>query len=141
VKQAIVLAALTSGVSIWFGAAGALAQPHPAATGIHFQLARFTDITTQFGSGLFVNDGWEVKVFRHGNSYTYSGKKMGERGINLANGRLTKSDGKHFYQWHQAGTVYRIVWQPADPNYARVQVFDAGGNEMFNKLMWTPIGD
>jgi hypothetical protein len=101
-------------------------------------IARSVDITTQYGQALFVKDNWEVKISRDGNRFIYSGGEHGKRGISLANGRLIKSGGKHFYKWNNAGTIYQVTWQPADPNFARVQVFDAGGSEIFNKLMWTP---
>jgi hypothetical protein len=101
-------------------------------------IARSVDITTQYGQALFVKDNWEVKISRDGNRFIYSGGEHGKRGISLANGRLIKSGGKHCYKWNNAGTIYQVTWQPADPNFARVQVFDAGGSEIFNKLMWTP---
>ncbi|WP_309736071.1 hypothetical protein [Chamaesiphon sp. OTE_75_metabat_556] len=101
-------------------------------------VARSVDITTQYGQALFVKDNWEVKISRDGNRFIYSGGENGKRGISLANGRLIRSQGKHFYKWNNAGTIYLVTWQPADPDFARVQVFDAGGSEIFNKLMWTP---
>jgi opacity protein-like surface antigen len=103
--------------------------------------ARAVDITTQYGQALFVKDNWEVKIFRDGDRFIYSGGENGKRGIRLVNGKLIKSGGKHFYKWHNAGTIYQVTWQPADPDFARVQVFDLGGSEIFNKLMWTPTGD
>ena len=106
--------------------------------------ASAVDITSEFGEGLFVKDTWEVKIFKDGskgNRYIYSGKQIGTKGISLGGGRLTKSGGKHFYKWNNSGTVYQVTWQPQDPLYARVQVFDPRGKAIFNKLMWTPIGD
>jgi hypothetical protein len=106
--------------------------------------ASAVDITSQFGEGLFVKDTWEVKIFKDGNKgnrYIYSGKQIGTKGISLAGGRLTKSGGKHFYKWNNSGTIYQVTWQPADPLYARVQVFDPRGRQIFNNLMWTPVGD
>jgi hypothetical protein len=111
------------------------AEHHTSRTQL---VARSVDITTQYGQSLFIKDNWEVKISRDGNRFIYSGGENGKRGISLANGRLVKSGGKHFYKWNNAGTIYLVTWQPADPDFARVQVFDAGGSEIFNKLMWTP---
>jgi hypothetical protein len=128
------LAASTSQPVI--GTATAEHQSYPAT-----RTARSVDITTQYGQALFVKDNWEVKISRDGDRFIYSGGENGKRGIRLVNGKLIKSGGKHFYKWHNAGTIYQVTWQPADPDFARVQVFDPGGSEIFNKLMWTPTGD
>jgi hypothetical protein len=138
-KLAIVLSALSLFAFTATCPSRSIAAEHRT---IHPQLlARSVDITTQYGQALFVKDGWEVKISRDGNRFIYSGGENGKRGISLANGRLIKSGSKHVYKWNNAGTIYQVTWQPADPNFARVRVFDAGGNEIFNKLMWTPTGD
>jgi hypothetical protein len=102
------------------------------------RIARAVDITTHYGQALFIRDRWEVKIARDGTRFIYSGGESGKRGISLANGQLVKSGDKHLYKWNNEGTIYQVTWQPADPNFARVQVFDAKGSEIFNKLMWTP---
>ena len=147
-KLAIVLSAVPLAMS-FASSSLAASMPQPVigtATAEHqsFRTARTdraVDITTQYGQALFVKDNWEVKISRDGNRFIYSGGENGKRGISLANGRLIKSGGKHFYKWNNSGTIYLVTWQPADPDFARVQVFDAGGSEIFNKLMWTPTGD
>jgi hypothetical protein len=142
-KLAIVLSAFPLVLSLASSSlAVSMPQPLGTATAEHQSCptctARSVDITTQYGQALFIKDNWEVKISRNGNRFIYSGGENGKRGISLANGRLLKSGGKHFYRWNNSGTIYLVTWQPADPDFARVQVFDAGGSEIFNKLMWTP---
>ncbi|WP_310421956.1 hypothetical protein [Chamaesiphon sp. VAR_48_metabat_135_sub] len=123
-------------ISVPLANVASIAQP------VHTELyAQAVDITSQSGEALFVKDRWEIKIFKDGNRYIYAGGQVGSRGIRLTGGRLTKSGGKHFYKWNNAGTVYQVTWQPQDPLYARIQVFNPRGSEIFNNLMWTPIGD
>ncbi|WP_310489774.1 hypothetical protein [Chamaesiphon sp. VAR_69_metabat_338] len=141
-KLAIVLSAFVLYTPLASSSVAA-AMPQPA-TAEHqssraTRTARAVDITTQYdGQALFIRDRWEVKIARDGDRFIYSGGESGKRGISLANGQLTKFGDKHLYKWNNAGTIYRVTWQPTDPNFARVQVFDAKGSELFNKLMWTP---
>jgi hypothetical protein len=102
---------------------------------------RLVDITSQFGQALFVKNEWEIKIFKAGNRYIYSGKQRGKPGIRLTGGKLTRAGGKHLYTWNNAGTIYRVTWQPQDPGYARIQVFEPRDREIFNELMWTPVGN
>jgi hypothetical protein len=105
--------------------------------------AKANDITTGSASkGYFFTNDWEIKVSRNGNnygngtSYIYAGRNSKTRdSISLAGGRLTRSEGKHFYKWRNGSTIYLVTWQPEDPNSARVQIFNPGGKEIFNKLM------
>ncbi len=112
----------------------------PAMRQLH---ARETDITNASAStGYFFTDNWEIKVSRNGNnygngnSYIYAGRNSKTRdAISLAGGKLTRSEGRHFYKWRNGGTIYLVTWQPDDPNFARVQIFNPDGKEIFNKLM------
>lgn len=101
---------------------------------LHAQADDITALSTG-GTSFFVSNDWEVSISRDGNGYIYSGKKTGKQGITVVGGRLTKSGGKHFYKWNNAGTVYQVTWRPTDPNFARVQAFDRSGREVFNNLM------
>jgi hypothetical protein len=140
-KLAIVLSAVV--LYVPFVSSSVAAAMPQSATGADrsadaTRTARAVDITTQYGQALFIRDRWEVKIARDGNRFIYSGGESGKRGISLANGRLVKAGDKHLYKWNNGGTIYQVTWQPADPNFARVQVFDPKGSEIFNKLMWTP---
>lgn len=139
-KLAIVLSAVV--LSMPFVSTSVAAMPQSATAADRssraIRITRAVDITTHYGQALFIRDGWEVKIARDGNRFIYSGGESGKRGISLANGRLVKSGNKHLYKWNNGGTIYQVTWQPADPNFARVQVFDPNGSEIFNKLMWTP---
>jgi hypothetical protein len=143
-KSSIFLATVTLAIVVMF-APTSLAQIH--APNLRQPIrpefsARAIDITTAPGAGFFNAHPWEIKIFKDGDSYIYSGKNIDTKtGISLANGRLTKSQGKHFYKWRNSGTIYQVTWRATDPLYARLQVFDRQGKEILNKLMWTPTGD
>jgi hypothetical protein len=118
------------------------------------------DITAIVGGGEFFHDQYKqdatnkhlsklyVTVKRTGNSYSYFSQEEGDvagrwskrRAIRLANGKLTKSGGKHFYKWNHAGTVHQVTWKPTDPDFARVQVFNLHGKEIFNQLLYAMSG-
>jgi hypothetical protein len=122
--------------------------------------AEARDITTIVGGGEFFYDENKqdsthkhlsklyVTIKRNGNSYSYfsqeegdvAGKWIKRRPNRLANGKLTKSGGKHFYKWTKGGNVYQVTWQPADPYFARIQVFNPSGKEVFNRLLYAMQG-
>jgi hypothetical protein len=126
----------------------ALAKANHLGTPIGNLYAEDVDMTTASASkGYFFTDDWEIKISRNGNnygngnSYIYAGRNSKTKdAISLAGGRLIRSEGKHFYKWRNAGTVYLVTWQPDDPNFARLQIFNPSGKEIFNKLM-KAIGD
>jgi hypothetical protein len=102
------------------------------------------DITTPDGAyegANFSGDGWQIQILKNSKGYIYSAKKNGIKEIRIANGKLTKSGGKHIYKWNNGGTTYQVTWRPIDIHYARVQIFDRNGKEIFNKLMWNSDGD
>ncbi len=112
------------------GANQASAQPtHPELYTKSF------DITASPGNGLFIADGWEVKISKSSNGYTYQGKNSNVS-ITLFRGRSIKAGDKHIYKWNNSGTVYQVTWQPTDPKYIRVKIFNPRSKEIFNKLMW-----
>jgi RecG-like helicase len=103
--------------------------------------AGMTDITTSPAVGFFNAHPWHFKISKEGNSYIYSGKNIEtNRGIDLAGGKMLRSQGKQIYKWSN-GTIYQVTWRATDPMYARLQVFDRQGKEVLNKLMWTPTGN
>jgi hypothetical protein len=102
------------------------------------------DITTPDGAyegANFSGDGWQIQIVKNSKGYIYSAKKNGAKEIKIANGKLTKSGGKHIYKWNNSGIIYQVTWRPIDIHYARVQIFDRSGKEIFNKLMWNSDGD
>jgi hypothetical protein len=122
--------------------------------------AEAKDITSIVGGGEFFHDEYKqdstskhlsklyVTIKRTGNSYSYLSQKQGDvagkwikqRATRLANGKLTKSGGKHFYKWTNRSSVYLVTWKPTDPDFARVQVFNPSGKETFNELMYAMKG-
>jgi hypothetical protein len=113
--------------------AGAITLP------INAQLARAgsrsTDITTNAPTRSFIDNNWGLRIYRTDRTYTYSIKNFQtEKYFELKNGRLTKTNGKHYYKWHNKGTIYQVIWNPNDPDYARVQAFQAG-KPVFNQLL------
>lgn len=93
------------------------------------------DITSNAPARSFVDSNWGLRVYRTGSSYTYSLKNFKtEKYFELKRGRLTKVNGKHYYRWHNRGTIYQVTWNPRDPDYARVEAFQQG-KQVFNQLL------
>jgi opacity protein-like surface antigen len=94
------------------------------------------DITSSEAHGAFGAGYAQLTVTKSAGKYTY---KMHDTDtdstVTLTRGRLTRSSDKHFYEWNDSGTIYRVTWQPADPRYARLQIFDLRNRETFNQLM------
>jgi hypothetical protein len=118
----------------FYDASPALAQPE------HPQLyVKSFDVTSPPGNGLFIADGWEVKISKSVNGYTYQGKNSNTNAsITLFRGRSIQAGDKYLYKWNNSGTVYQMTWKPTDPKYVRVKIFNPLGQEIFNKLMWNP---
>jgi hypothetical protein len=118
--------------------------------------AQASDITNIVGGGAFFKDEfsinspyehlskWYVTISKNGNKYFYLSQKEGkvagkwvkQQRIRLVNGKLTKSEGKHFYKWNNGDALYQVVWKPSDPDFARIQVF-IRGREIFHELMYS----
>lgn len=95
-----------------------------------------TDISTKLmPCGHFAAKYWSLDVGKQDGSYTYSmqNTRTGTK-IDLIGGRLIRANGKHYYKWNNRGTIYQVIWQPSDSEYARVQAFE-GGRQVFNKLL------
>jgi hypothetical protein len=93
------------------------------------------DITTNAPTRSFVDNNWGLRIHRTDHTYTYSIKNFKtEKYFELKNGRLTKTNGKHYYKWNNKGTIYQVIWNPNDPDYARVQAFQTG-KQVFNQLL------
>ncbi len=94
------------------------------------------DITNSDAHGGFGAGYAQLTILKSAGKYTYKMYNSDtESTVTLTRGRLTRSSDKHFYEWNDAGTIYRVTWQPADPRYARLQIFDLRNRETFNQLM------
>ncbi len=86
--------------------------------------------------GLYLDNDWSVELEYKGGTYHYHGKNIrtGKK-LELAGATLTSSGNKKIYTWNNAGTRYRVTWQPKDPGFIRLQVIDANGAERLNRLL------
>jgi hypothetical protein len=108
----------------------------PQQAPIHIQSP---DITTSSSRGAFGAGYAQLTILKTAGKYTYKMYDSDtESTVTLARGRLTRSSDKHFYEWNDSGMIYRVTWQPADPRYARLQIFDLRNRETFNQLMVSP---
>jgi hypothetical protein len=100
------------------------------------QAARYAfDITTNAPARSFVDNNWGLRIHRTGSTYTYSIKNFQtQKYFELKKGRLIQTNGKHYYKWNNKGTLYQVIWNPNDPDYARVQAFEQG-KQIFNQLL------
>jgi hypothetical protein len=129
-----ILVIITTSGTCCYSGSPALAQPDQSQIYVTSR-----DVTSSPGDGLFIADGWEVKIFKSSNGYTYQGKNSATNAsITLFRGRSIKAGDKYLYKWNNSGTVYQLTWKPTDPKYVRVKIFSPRGQEIFNKLMWNP---
>jgi hypothetical protein len=83
----------------------------------------------------FASNDLILEIDRQDGGYVYlmENHRLGTK-INLSGGKLTKLNGKHYYKWHNQGTIYQVTWQPRNSGYARVQAFNRG-KRVFNQLL------
>jgi hypothetical protein len=91
--------------------------------------------------GLYLDNDWSVELGYKDGTARYYGKNIrtGKK-LDLAGATLSSSGNKKIYTWNNAGTRYRVTWQPKDPDFIRLQVIDANGTERLNRLLTVEYG-
>jgi hypothetical protein len=79
---------------------------------------------------------WVVELDYSGNTYRYRGvnKRSGSE-IVLAGATVSVTGKRKIYTWNNAGTRYRVTWQPQDPETIRLQVISPNGKYIINRLL------
>ncbi len=86
--------------------------------------------------GVFQDDIWVVSLDFVNNAMTYYGEnKRTGASIYLSGASVGGTTQRRIYTWNNAGTRYQITWQPSDPSFVRVQVFQPNGREILNRLL------
>jgi hypothetical protein len=103
------------------------AQPHKVTRTVSLSKA----LIGSFGDG-----NWFVTVSEQNGVYRYSGyDRKNSKSIELSGAVVTKQGGKRLYTWRNGDTKYRVIWQPQDQDYVRLQVIQPNRKEVLNRLL------
>jgi hypothetical protein len=87
------------------------------------------------GRGGFSNGKWYIGV-ECGEDPVYlhykNDKPIVLRGSDLV---VANRNGKKIYTWSQKGARYRLSWNPLDPKFAKLEIFDTSGKKAVNTLL------
>lgn len=91
--------------------------------------------------GLFMDRDWGVNLEFKAGTYHYRGTnhRTGKT-LELAGASVSGTNTRRIYTWNNAGTRYRVIWQPKDRDYIRLQVIDPNGTERLNRLLAIEYG-
>jgi hypothetical protein len=86
--------------------------------------------------GTFGDGNWFVTVSEQNGVYRYSGyDRKNSKSIELSGAIVTNQGGKRLYTWRNGDTKYRVIWQPKDQDYVRLQVIQPNRKEVLNRLL------
>jgi hypothetical protein len=86
--------------------------------------------------GTFGDGNWFVTVSEQNGVYRYTGyDRKNSKSIELSGAVVTNQGGKRLYTWRNGDTKYRVIWQPQDQDYVRLQVIQLNRKEVLNRLL------
>jgi hypothetical protein len=86
--------------------------------------------------GTFRDGNWIVTVSEQNDIYRYSAYDLRTgKSIDLRGATVTNQGSKRLYTWNQEDTKYRVIWQPQEQDYVRLQVIDPNQTELMNRLL------
>ncbi len=92
-------------------------------------------------TGFYLDRDWGVLLEFKDGSYHYQGtNNQTGKGLKLAGASVSGNKNRRIYTWNNAGTRYRITWQPSDPDVIRLQVISPNGKEQLNRLLHVEHG-
>jgi hypothetical protein len=114
-------------------AEGAIAKiVTPQQSTVQQQIVQSSPSITDYA---FSDGEWVIKIKRRGRDLIYDGLNTAAgQGIKITGGRKSGTKSRHVYTWRNKGTIYNVIWQPADPTFARVQVSN-NGRVVLDKLL------
>ncbi|MFB8789195.1 MAG: hypothetical protein U7123_10165 [Potamolinea sp.] len=92
--------------------------------------------------GMYGDGAWMVTINYYQNVLNYEGKNVrtGDT-LKLRGARVGGDSERRIYTWSNGDFQYQVAWQPSDPGVIRLQVFDGGGRETLNRLLYVMKGD
>lgn len=86
--------------------------------------------------GTFEDSLWTIDLSYYNNTLSYYGtnKQTGDS-LELRGATVAGTARRRLYIWNNGDYRYQVAWQPNDPNYIRLQVFNARGRIMLNRLL------
>jgi len=112
----------------------------PVIADITLGTQTFAQVSTPVG--MYGDGTWMVTISRDGGVLNYYGKnvKTGDS-LRLRGAKIGGSSDRRIYTWSNGDYDYQVAWQPSDPGVIRLQVFDGGGRESINSLLYVMKGD
>jgi hypothetical protein len=86
------------------------------------------------GRGNFSNGQWSIGVLECGETGT-SLRYKNSKPLVLQDPEVVSRNGKKIYTWSQKGARYRLIWNPLDPKFARLEIFNTSGKKTVNTLL------
>jgi hypothetical protein len=122
--------------SLMWGELAVMAVVMPTVTKYPGQIAQNAPSITDY---VFTDGEWIIKIKRKGRDLIYDGLNTTEgKGIKITGVRKSGTKSRQVYTWRNKGTLYNVIWQPADPTFARVQVKD-GSQVVLDKLLESAV--
>lgn len=96
----------------------------------------------QHPQGFYSDRDWSIHLEFKGGTYHYRGthNRTGKT-LELAGASIGGTRTRQVYTWNNAGTRYRVTWQPSDSGVIRLQVITPNGAEQLNRLLAVESGD
>lgn len=83
----------------------------------------------------YADDEWLVTFEQDGKDIIYYGVNIKTKnGIKLRNVTVQSYPQRRVFSWNNGGTIYQIAYQPNDPDFVRLQVFE-GKKQLLNRLL------
>lgn len=76
-----------------------------------------------------------MAIDQNGNDLTYYGVNLKTRdSLPLRGGTVSGNSQREVYSWNNSDYRYQLAWQPSDPQFIRLQVFN-GREELLNRIL------
>jgi hypothetical protein len=86
--------------------------------------------------GTFRDGNWTITVSEQNGTYRYSAYDLRTgKSIELRGATVTNQGNKRLYTWNQGETKHRVIWQPQEQDYVRLQVIAPNQTELMNRLL------
>lgn len=87
------------------------------------------------GRGSFSNGQWSIGVLECGETTGRFLRYKNSKPLILQDPEVVNRNGRKIYTWSQKGARYRLTWNPLDPKFARLEIFDTSGKKAVNTLL------
>jgi len=84
----------------------------------------------------FTDGEWLVAIGKNGDDFSYYGVNLKTRdSLTLRGATVSGNNQRQVFTWNNGDYRYQVAFQPSDPQFIRLQVFDGTGGELLNRLL------